>query len=88
MSNYFTRYLMGMTRDMCNPTVRRICTCVDNIAICGTLITAAVVLCKLYTATIKCGTESESSGKVFDAKFNTKEDKTKDNKENTEEKDK
>ena len=56
MSNYFTRYLMGMTRDMCNPTVRRICTCVDNIAICGTLITAAVVLCKLYTATIKCGT--------------------------------
>lgn len=88
MSNYFTRYLMGVTRDMCNPTVRRICTCIDNIAICGTLITAAVVLCKLYTATIKCGNDSESSGKVYDAEFNTKEDKTKDKKENIEENDK
>ena len=86
MSNYFTRYLMGMTRDMCNPTVRRICACIDNIAICGTLITASVLLYKLYTATIKCGTESESSGKVFDAEFNAKEDKIKDKKENTEEK--
>ena len=86
MSNYFTRYLMGMTRDMCNPTVRRICACIDNIAICGTLITASVLLYKLYTATIKCGTESESSGKVFDAEFNAKEDKIKYKKENTEEK--
>lgn len=77
---------MGATRDMCNPTVGRICTCIDNIAICGTLITAAVVLCKLYTATIKCETESESSGKVYDAEFNTKEDKSKDKKENTEKK--
>lgn len=87
MSNYFTKYLMGVTRDMCNPTVGRICTCIDNIAICGTLITAAVVLCKLYTATIKCETESESSGKVYDAEF-TEEDKSKDKKENTEENDK
>lgn len=79
---------MGVTRDMCNPTVGRICTCIDNIAICGTLITAAVVLCKLYTATIKCETESESSGKVYDAEFNTKEDKSKDKKENTEKNDK
>lgn len=88
MFNYFTKYLMGATRDMCNPTVGRICTCIDNIAICGTLITAAVVLCKLYTATIKCETESESSGKVYDAEFNTKEDKSKDKKENTEKNDK
>ena len=87
MSNYFTKYLMGAARDMCNPTVGRICTCIDNIAICGTLITAAVVLCKLYTTTIKCETESESSGKVYDAEF-TEEDKSKDKKENTEENDK